>query len=458
MVCIGTTLCNSDNLIVLLSLQFTMATTQVLIIAFHAPPKNTSAVNRVQCLLDHLPKMNYKPTIITPERDAPVGEEYSENIVQTPYPGDVDNILRQKLPFLDEEYAPEESPHIVTKSETDYGFLKQLSKGSINNAKSLLMDTIAYPDPQRFWADTAIQQGRTLLAEGKFDLLLSTAPPMTDHLIANQLAGEFQVPWVADFQDLWTQYHYNRYNPIRDCFESRLQKRVIDDASHLTAATDPFSEALQSFHGKPSRTIHVGFKRMDTRPVTDEFTITYTGGLSDGRRDPTKLFEAVEQLESRPDVNPTNIIIQFIGVQSPWLTTLIEQYDLDSTIKQTKWLPNAEILKEQQQSQLLLSIQWDHPQERMVCPGKIFEYLAAQRPIIAYGGPTDGVVSSILAETNTGVKLDSTQDIVEHLERRYHEYEAEGEVVYHGDIEEINEYHHKKMASKFVNVFETVRS
>ncbi|WP_425433525.1 glycosyltransferase [Halorubrum ezzemoulense] len=433
-----------------------MSSSQVLIVSFHAPPENSSAAGRIQALLDYLPDMGWMPTVLTAETNNSHNEQYSEYVVETSYPGDVHSILRQRTPFLNDEYVPQESPHLVKDDESSRTLKEKLSKNITNSIKSAVLDTVAYPDPQRFWKNRALRQGRQLLENGEFDLIVSTSPPATAHLIGNKLANEFQIPWIADFRDLWTQYHYNETNLIRKFFESRLQKRVVKDTTHITAATEPFAEKLQSLHKKPATSIYSGFQKMATRDLTDKFTITYTGGLYDGRRDPTKLFMAIDELESTTNVDPSNILIRFFGVQAPWLTDLIGKYDLDSTVQLTKWIPKNKILEKQKESQVLLSIQWDHPMERMVLPGKIFEYLAAQRPVLAYGGPADSVVGSILDRTSAGVKVNSVSEIMEYIETRYREYESKGEVPYHGDKDVINSYHHKETASNFATIFDDV--
>ncbi|MFD1514119.1 glycosyltransferase [Halomarina rubra] len=434
-----------------------MANSEVLIVAFHAPPENTSSARRIRCLINNLPNQGWSPTVLTTETETLPSEHYAEYVVQTPYLGDIHEIIRQRLPFLSDEYTPDESPHATMPEDSTNSIGTRLQKKAIHSAKSLVLDSLAYPDSKRLWRKKAVHYGRELLDSGEFDLILSTSPPATSHLIGRQLANEFEIPWVADFQDLWTQYHYNTSNPIREFFESRLQKRVISDADYLTAATAPFAEQLESFHEIPAIPIHLGLEKLETSPLTDDFTITYSGGLYNGKRDPRKILKSIEILETSKSVDPANIVVQFFGVQAPWLKSLVNRYNLDSTVRQTEWLPKQEILKKQRESQILLSIQWDHPMEWMVCPGKIFEYLAAQRPILAYGGPTHGVVGSILNETKAGQKFDSPSKIAEYLENRYHEYESMGEVSYHGETQAINSYRHDKITKKFVKVFNEVQ-
>ena len=430
---------------------------RVLVIAFHSPPKNSSASNRIRCLLDHLPDYGWTPKVLTRDWEGPIREKYEGSIVQTPYPGDIDDILRNATPFINDEYNPEVSRYINGESNKKTVFQQYLSEG-LSRMKSLLLETAAYPDIQRLWKSYAVAQGKSLINQDGFNAILSTSPPATDHLIAYTLAEEFDLPWIADFRDLWTQYHYNEHNPVREFFETRLQRRVIDNADHITAATDPFASKLEDFHDISSSNIHIGYSKTGSRPVTDDFTVTYTGGLSGGKRNPEPLFKALGELEMEGSVELSDVSVKFIGDNSRWLKKLTSRYQMNDVVELQEWLPKNEVIEVQRESQILLSIQWDHPMEWMVCPGKIFDYLAAQRPILAYGGPKNSVVNSILEETSTGVKVSNKEELKYELKHGYQQYKKTGEVPYYGDIQIIKKYSQREMAKKFSRILDLISS
>ena len=112
-------------------------------------------------------------------------------------------------------------------------------------------------------------------------------------------------------------------------------------------------------------------------------------------------------------------------------------------------------MEKQRESQVLLLLLWDHPDEIGVYTGKIFEYLAAQRPVLAIGGP-EGVVKDLLAETNAGVYATSVDDVKKALEEYYREYKLKGVVGYNGEKAEIDKYSQREMARKFAEVLGTL--
>jgi hypothetical protein len=88
-------------------------------------------------------------------------------------------------------------------------------------------------------------------------------------------------------------------------------------------------------------------------------------------------------------------------------------------------------------------------------PAKIFEYFAAQRPILAFGGP-EGEVSKILKKTNAGIFAKSEEEIKNYLLNSYNEWKKDGYTHYYGEMSEINKYSQREMANKFVEVLDNI--
>ena len=111
-------------------------------------------------------------------------------------------------------------------------------------------------------------------------------------------------------------------------------------------------------------------------------------------------------------------------------------------------------MEKQRESQLLLILNWEDPEERGVYTAKIFEYLAARRPILATGGSRDDVVGRLLGQTRTGIPAPAIEDVKHTLKQLYQEFKRKGEIAYHGDESEINRYSHREMAGRFAEVLE----
>lgn len=109
-------------------------------------------------------------------------------------------------------------------------------------------------------------------------------------------------------------------------------------------------------------------------------------------------------------------------------------------------------ITEQRKAQILLLLTWNHPAEKGVYTGKLFDYLAARRPILSIGYTDGGVVKELLDKTQAGVHCSNETELREYLLKAYREYKELGAVQYHGIEAEIMKYSHREMARKFAKV------
>ena len=283
--------------------------------------------------------------------------------------------------------------------------------------------------------------------------------PVTSHIIANKLKDKFGIPWVADFPDLWSQNHNYQYSPLRRALDRRLEIKTLSKADALTTVAEPWAEKLRTLHqGKPVYTITHGFDAEQINdppaPLTAKFTITYTGSIYAGKQDPAKLFAALRDLISSGIVNPNEIEVRFYGSGLGWLDREIEQHGLTSFVKQYEPIPQHTAIEKQRESQLLLLLDWDDPQEKGVYTGKIFEYFGARRPVLATGGSKGDVVGELLDETKAGIHAPTVEDVKKALKELYGEYKLKGKVAYRGEPAQVDKYSHREMAKKFSAVLD----
>jgi glycosyltransferase involved in cell wall biosynthesis len=234
----------------------------------------------------------------------------------------------------------------------------------------------------------------------------------------------------------------------------------LNNAFVLTTVSRYLAESLGTLHkGKQIFTIPNGFDLQEVNNtnvgLTNKFTITYTGILYNGKRDPSKLFKAIHHLILEGKIKPNDIMIRFYGPKEDWMNEEIKQCGLQDIVIEYGVIPRNFVLEKQRESQLLLLLLWDHPEEIGVFTGKVFEYLAAQRPILAIGGPT-GVVKDLLEETNAGTYATSIDDIERIIIHYYNEYKLNGNINYKGKKEQIKNYNHREMTRKFSIILDEI--
>ena len=110
-------------------------------------------------------------------------------------------------------------------------------------------------------------------------------------------------------------------------------------------------------------------------------------------------------------------------------------------------------MAEQRKAQVLLLLTWNNPEEKGVYTGKLFEYLAARRPILSLGYLEGGVVKELLDQTQAGVHTGNEDELKAAILEAYGEYKESGSVRYRGIDAEIMKFSHKEMAMNFAEVF-----
>jgi len=238
--------------------------------------------------------------------------------------------------------------------------------------------------------------------------------------------------------------------------EKKLELKALSKADALVTLAHLAAETLKRLHGREVYTITNGFdpeKMNDGKTrVTSKFTITYTGQIYKGKQDPTKLLAALKNLTSNGTINPRDVEIRFYGPENKLLQTNIERYGLSKIAKQYGVIPREVSFQKQRESQLLLLLNWEDPREKSVYTLKIFEYLAAHRPILATGGFGNDVVQMLLNETNSGIYCSTVKDISNNICHLYSEYKTAGRVSYYGSTEKINQYSYRETAKKFADI------
>ena len=413
---------------------------------------------RMPGLAKYLPEFGWQPIILTAPSplDQPPPPEL--RVIET-YCSPVLGFWKKRLGFNQFNYVGSHSKNRfnISHEMSLYPLLRWAYKN--------LQTIINYPDAERGWTTFAVNAGNDILQNEDISAIISSSSPVTSHIIAKELKNKHEIQWVADLRDLWTQNHNYHYNDIRKFFEQRLELETLQLTDALVTVSSPWAEMLRTLHkGKQIYAITNGFdaEKFSTGLVnlTSKFTITYTGLIYNGRQDPSKLLAALQDLISDGTMNPTDVAVRFYGPVNERLLREIERYGLSDIIRYYGMVPQETVFEKQRESQLLILLNWgvrlEDGQESGCYPLKIFEYLGAQRPILATGGAGNDVVKELLDETKAGIYAKQIEDIKRILKELYLEYKLNGKISYNGDIEKINKYTHREMARKFAEILDNL--
>ncbi len=277
--------------------------------------------------------------------------------------------------------------------------------GWLHRASNFYVQLLATPDAMVGWIPFAVLAGKRLCRQWRPDLVFASGPPFSTFIVADHLARGLGVPWIGEFRDRWVDDPYFNDWPVwRSRLLAAIERRVVGNAAGLVTVSDPWNRFYADKFGKPVVTAYNGYDPRDFvdgdpgPPLSDKLTIVYTGVVYAGKRDPSPLFDALARLGSRRD----RVRVMFVGTNEDHVRPLASQFGLDGVVEVLPAVPYKDSLLLQKRTDLLLLLQWNAPQEQGNCPAKLFEYIAAMRPIIGIGLET-GVPAAIIRDRHIGI-------------------------------------------------------
>ena len=285
---------------------------------------------------------------------------------------------------------------------------------------------IHIPDMRADWVRTAIPAGRQLIREWQPDIIFASAPPNTGLMVASRLARAHNVPWVADFRDLWVDNPYYSEPGWRRRIDAILERRILRGAAGVVTVSPIWAEQLRRRHGKDVTVVYNGYAEEDFPPLarrTDpegSLTIRYTGSIYRGFRDPSALFSAIALL---PDHLRTCINVEFFSDAGDAVLDAAAAHRVESAVTVKPRVPYRHALALQMEADVLLLLQSSDPRDEGNLPAKLFEYLYARRPILLIGYER-GIAARLVIERSAGLVANSPVKIRDQLQRWFEDKRA----------------------------------
>lgn len=367
---------------------------KVLIITYYWPPSGGAGVQRWLKFTKYLPSSGWLPVVLTvkPEYAAYPFRDLS---LYGEIPLDVE-VHRTKAMNYFALYNKDQSkiPHA--------GFASGNEKGLRSKISRFIRGNFFIPDPRRGWNRYAFRKACELIKAENITHVITTSPPHSTQLIGLRLKRRFpRINWVADMRDPWTDiYYYDMFKPSMPArmLDRQMERNVLTRADTVITVGQTLASILAGKAENIEKKIHVlpnGFDEEDFEGIVpvlpEKFTVTYVGTLSPAY--PVKGFiEAINEVRSggRP------VKMKFVGtVPEP----VQELFPADSEGNGPEFIQYCEhpaAIKHMMDSSLLLLIIPDHPSNRSILTGKIFEYMATEKPIL-FLGPDDGDAARLLA-------------------------------------------------------------
>jgi glycosyltransferase involved in cell wall biosynthesis len=372
---------------------------KLLIITYYWPPAGGPGVQRWLKFVKYLPDFNIQPIVYIPENPT--------------------------YPIIDEGLVSEVSDKAIIlkmKITEPYGFAsffgknktKKISSGIIPNQKkqSFVEKTLLWvrgnifiPDARFLWVKPSVKYLKKYIEENQIDTIVTSGPPHSLHLIGLQLKKELNVKWFADFRDPWTTIGYHKALKLSSSAEKKhkaLEKEVLTTADTILVTSKTTKTEFEAITSKPIEVITNGYdvEKVTKQPLDEKFTLAHIGSFL-SERNPRILWKALKELiKENPDFKK-DFQLKLIGAVSQEVLDTISEFRLNDFVLNLGYVSHQEAVEHQRKSQVLLLIEINSDDTKSIIPGKLFEYMVSERPIIALG-PEGSDFAEIIKSTNTG--------------------------------------------------------
>lgn len=261
------------------------------------------------------------------------------------------------------------------------------------------------PDARVLWVKPSVTFLKKYISENNIETIITTGPPHSLHLIGLKLKKELNINWITDFRDPWTTIGYHNKLKLSNSAakkHKRLEKEVLNACDEVIVTSPTTKKEFQAITFQPISVITNGYdvERVEKKPMDEKFTLAHIGSLL-SERNPLILWQSLSELVSE-DENFANFFqLKLIGAVSEDVLDSLKQYKLEAFVNHLGYVSHEEALQEQRCSQVLLLIEINSKDTQCIIPGKVFEYIVSERPIIALG-PENADFAFIIQETNTG--------------------------------------------------------
>jgi len=431
---------------------------KVLIISYTWPPMGGVGFIRASKFAKYLPSYGWEPVILT-VRPGLRGELPEEGSLQgirvhrTEY-RDVVGEVRKAFAFKTR----------LAKDGPAAGHAEAGHNAGGNRVTSFIREIVTMPDDQIGWLKFAVEEGKRVMDEERIDLVFSTSPPETAHLIARSLKRYRRTPWIADMRDLWSDDHFRRRTLFKKLVLKTIEANVLKDADKIITVSEPWADKLRSSSLRDASRIEVienGFDEEDFNGASyygnNKFTITYSGKLHKDHQDIGQFLLVLKDLieEGRIDRRMIEIKFHVLGYDRPDITAAAESLGIGDVVKELGPVPYLESLRIQRSSDVLLFVQWRGEGDDGWYSGKLYDYIGSRRPILALAR-NGGIIEDLIRRTASGTIAHDREAIRSFLLRSYGEHLKNGRVAFGGDEAEIVKQSRKIRTAKLASLFDSI--
>lgn len=422
---------------------------KVLIITYYWPPAGGSGVQRWLKFVKYLGEFGVEPVVYTVKNP-----KYAivDDSLQSEFPNNIEVIKRTIF-----------EPNLLIslfgkkKKKTSAGFLNP-NPSIFGKIAQYIRANYFIPDARKYWIKPSVKHISKYLKNNKIDVVITTGPPHSMHLIGMQLKDKLKIKWIADFRDPWIDIDYFYQLPLtKNSIEKHrnLEKQVLRKADIVLVVGKTMGKSYMNFTNK-IEVISNGYDTYEKKKVVsldEKFSLVHIGMLNSDRNHKI-LWKVLKELCIENKEFAEDLQLKFIGKIADDVVYDIEKYKLKEFTLFVDYLAHHQMLKHQSTAQVLFLSVNNVPSAKGIITGKIFEYLQSNRPILAIG-PTDGDLAEIIEHTNSGIIIDFEDGakLKEEILKLYVNFKNNALNVHSRNVEQ---YHRKELTKQLAKIIHTL--
>ncbi len=398
----------------------------------------------------YLPEYNIKPILYIPENPNYPIYDYSLN-----------DEVSEKLEIIKNPIT--EISNIISNSKS----LNLIRSGNIPNPKEqslfqrllfFIRGNLFIPDMKILWKNKSIDFIENYLSKTKIDVVITTGPPHSLHLIGYELKKRLNIKWISDFRDPWVNLNYlNRFHllPSVKRRHKKLRDKVLINSNSVIVTSEKLKKLYKEIAPNIFKITNGYDYEYSTVNIDSKFSISHIGSLYP-ERNPKYLWDIIDEICINNEEFRSNLQINFIGNTSEKIIKYLSNKTFKSCVKFFDYVDYKRAIEFMCSSQILLMVEVNDNDSSYAIPGKLFDYLNSKRPIIAIG-PDKSEVNQILYDTNAGKFFNYNESInlKLHIENLYNQYEM-GSISY--DAKNISIYRRKNLTEELSKIINKVSS
>ena len=374
----------------------------VLIITYYWPPSGAIGVHRCLKFAKYLKKNGWEPIIYT-AKNAQYPYLDQSNFKHIP---EGITVLKRKIlePFNLFKFFSGRTKETVL---TNPVHVRDKKQKFIDKLSIWIRGNLFIPDARSLWINPSVRFLSKYLSENKVDAIISNGPPHTNTVIACKLSKKHNIPWLADFQDPWTQIDYHNefmLTKYADRKHKSMEQEAFKTAKKMTIASPTWKNDIESIGAKNVDVIFWGYDEDDFNGFTanpgEDFIISHAGLLGHDRN-PTDFLKALKDIKLENKLFSEKLKIKLAGPIDYSVKQAITETGLDENVEYLGSIPRNDAIQLTMDSSLLLLPlnKADNAMGRI--PGKLFEQMRSGNPILCLG-PKGSDVENIITKTNSG--------------------------------------------------------